>query len=68
MNGKNLVVKALKGFNKAKDLLQKAIESDTKEIDTISTKITDLSFDKKSHETNMKYASKVLGKLEDLLT
>jgi len=67
MKGINLVTKALKGFNKAKTLLVKAIESDQIEIETINTKITDLSTDKNSHEANVKYAQKVLGKLEDLL-
>lgn len=67
MNGKNLVTKALRGFNKAKVLLQKAIDSDNKEIKEISDEITELEITQKEHEANVKYATKVLGKLTDLL-
>lgn len=67
MNGKNLVTRALKGFNKAKDLLQKAIDSDTKEIGKITEEITELKNDQLDYEANVKYATKVLGKLTDLL-
>jgi len=68
MNGKKLVTKALAGFNKAKDLLQKAIDSDTKEIGKIKVEIVELQNDQVDYEDNVKYATKVLGKLTDLLS
>ena len=65
--GKNLVTKALTGFNKVKALLEQAVNEDNKEIERISTRITDLHTTKESHEDNKKYASKMLSKIESFL-